>query len=390
MESKKEILKELIRKLHTGTNIEDVKKEFKKRVGDISPLEIAQLEEELIKEGISREEILKMCDVHLAMFQESIKSKKSIVHKDHPIDILMEEHNLLLDFAEKLKEITKALLKEPQNPEHLSTFNHIIQHFKDSESHYLREENGLFPFLEKHGITQPPSVMWMEHNQIREIKKKLYKAQEELEKGPNRDLINLATTLQEMLSNHFYKENNILFPTSLKVISREEWEKIKKNFDEIGYCCFTPAVKKEVKEEPKLTVLKEEIVEFPTGKLTVSQLEAILNTLPIDITFVDKEDTVKYYSASKERIFVRTPAVIGRKVQLCHPQKSLHLVNQILDDFKSGKRDVAEFWINYHNRLVYIRYFAVRNSEGDYLGCLEVTQDITEIQKIRGEKRLLE
>ncbi len=134
--------------------------------------------------------------------------------------------------------------------------------------------------------------------------------------------------------------------------------------------------------------IKEKII-FETGSFAKEELETLLNTLPVDITFVDKNDTVRYFSQTKDRIFPRTKAVIGRKVQQCHPQKSLHVVNQILEDFKNNKRDVAEFWINLNNRLIYIRYFPVRNKSGDYLGCLEVTQDITDIKKIEGERRLL-
>ncbi|MFH1584188.1 MAG: PAS domain-containing protein [Actinomycetota bacterium] len=134
---------------------------------------------------------------------------------------------------------------------------------------------------------------------------------------------------------------------------------------------------------------KNRIISFETGSFSKEELETLLNTLPVDITFVDKEDTVQYFSQSKERIFPRTKAVIGRKVQQCHPQESLHVVNKILEDFKNNKRDIAEFWINLNNRLIYIRYFPVRNKSGDYLGCLEVTQNITDIKKIEGEKRLL-
>lgn len=134
--------------------------------------------------------------------------------------------------------------------------------------------------------------------------------------------------------------------------------------------------------------IKEKII-FETGSFTKEELETLLNTLPVDITFVDKNDTVRYFSQTKDRIFPRTKAVIGKKVQQCHPQKSLHVVNQILEDFKNNKRDVAEFWINLNNRLIYIRYFPVRNKNGEYLGCLEVTQDITDIKKIEGERRLL-
>ncbi len=126
-----------------------------------------------------------------------------------------------------------------------------------------------------------------------------------------------------------------------------------------------------------------------TGELNKEILDAVLNTLPVEITFVDKNDTVRYFNKNGDRIFPRTSAVLGRKVQDCHPKKSLHKVNQILDDFKNNRRDSAEFWIDLNNRKIYIRYFAVRDRNGNYLGCVEVTQDITEIQKIKGEKRLL-
>jgi PAS domain S-box-containing protein len=139
------------------------------------------------------------------------------------------------------------------------------------------------------------------------------------------------------------------------------------------------------KKEPGV----EGTVTFETGTLSKEQIEAIFSALPVDITFVDKDDTVRFFSESKDRIFVRTSAVIGRKVQQCHPQKSLHVVNQLLEDFKGGRRDVGEFWINFEGRLILIRYFPVRNKKGEYLGCIEVTQDITGFKKIEGEKRLL-
>ena len=130
-------------------------------------------------------------------------------------------------------------------------------------------------------------------------------------------------------------------------------------------------------------------IELETGALSRKEIVAILDALPLDITFVGSRDTVRYFNRLGKRIFPRTQAVIGRKVQNCHPPKSLPKVEEILSGFRSGKRDSAEFWINMKNRLVHIRYFAVRDSKGRYLGCLEVTQDITEIKKLEGEKRLL-
>ena len=135
---------------------------------------------------------------------------------------------------------------------------------------------------------------------------------------------------------------------------------------------------------------KKRMLQFETGSLSKEEVEAVLDSLPVDISFIDKEDRVKYFNKAEGRIFVRTKAVIGRKVQLCHPQKSVHVVNKILEAFKTGKKDVAEFWINLNDRLILIRYFAVRGKNGKYLGTVEVTQDITDIKKIQGEKRLLD
>ena len=148
--------------------------------------------------------------------------------------------------------------------------------------------------------------------------------------------------------------------------------------------------------EDKKRILKETapapegVLQFETGSLSKEEIEAILNALPVDISFVDANDAVKYFNKAEKRIFVRTKAVIGRKVQLCHPQKSVHIVNKILETFKTGKKNVAEFWIAMDNRLIHIRYFAVRDKDGKYLGTMEVTQDLTDIKKIEGQKRLLD
>ena len=131
------------------------------------------------------------------------------------------------------------------------------------------------------------------------------------------------------------------------------------------------------------------VLQFETGSLSKEEVDAILESLPVDVTFIDRGDSVKYFSKFGKRIFARPKAVVGRKVQLCHPKKSVHVVNSILEAFKTGEKDVAEFWIQLNNRTIHIRYFAVRNRNGEYLGTVEVSQDITDIKKIEGEKRLL-
>ena len=400
-ENEKQKIKDLIRKLHAGAKPDEVKEKFKQVLKGIGPADIAEIEEELIKEGLPREEIHRLCDVHIAIFKESLEREKTLASPGHPIHTLMEEHKIMLQFAEELKntvEEIKGAKDFDSVSEKMKELSHIAEHFKESEKHYLREENVLFPYLEKHGITQPPAIMWSEHNEIRKEKKKVYELLDTHGSMNFQDftkkLEGAATAIGDMFSSHFYKENNILFPTALKVISENEWREIRKQCDELGYCCFTPESAKGVVEPvaepaPEPPPVEKGKILFETGELSTEELEAVLNTLPVDITFVDKEDKVRYFSQSKERIFPRTKAVIGRKVQQCHPQKSLHVVEQILNDFKKNKRDVAEFWINLKGRLIYIRYFAVRDKNEEYLGCLEVTQDITDIKEIEGEKRLL-
>jgi len=400
-EDKKKMLKELIRQLHSGVSPEQVKEKFKDVLKGVGSEEIARIEEELVREGMPRAEIQRLCDVHLAVFREQLEGQRLQVPSVHSVNILMEEHKIMLQLSEKLSTIANKL-QQISDKNYVADEFHQIEHvsrdFRDSEKHYVREENVLFPILERHGVTEPPAIMWMEHDQIRQHKKRLFKLVEDYGtisfEEFKKQLRETAEVLASILSSHFYKENNILFPTALQVFTEQEWKDVRREFDEIGYCCFTPeslttvAEKREEKTEEK--AVPEGVIQFGAGTLTKEEVEAILNTLPVDITFVGKDDSVKYFSEGKERIFARTRAIIGRKVQQCHPQKSVHVVNKIVESFKDDKKDVAEFWINMNNRLIYIRYFAVRDKSGKYLGTMEVTQDLTDLKKIEGEKRLLD
>ena len=399
-EDKKDLVKGIIKRLHTGADPEKLKEEFKDVLRGLTPAEIGQIEEELIKEGMPVEEVHRFCDVHLALFRENVERSGPQVSQGHPVYILMEEHKIMLAFTDRLRNLVKKLKSlEDFNSAitQMEELGYIVNHLRESESHYSREENVLFPMLEKHGITQPPAMMWMDHDTIREIKKKLFGITEARNDFAFNDFIKsldeAAIALSEMLASHFYKENNVLFPMALKVITEDEWLDIRKEFDELGYCCFTPQppdVHRTVSREEGSATAEKEMVVFETGSFSLEELEAMLDTLPIDITFVDREDTVRYFNQSSDRIFVRTKAVIGRKVQQCHPQKSIDAVNKILDDFKNGGNKPAVFWINMGEKLVYIRYFPVRNKKGEYIGTLEVTQDIKDIKNIMGEKRLLD
>jgi DUF438 domain-containing protein len=397
--NKKKILKEIIAQLHAGVPPEEVKNKFKQFLGGVSSEEIAKIEDALVKEGLPREEIQRLCDVHLAVFREQLEKQKLEVPTGHPVNILMEEHKIMLELAQKLTAVANKVRRISDAGyvgDEIHTLEHIARNFTDSEKHYLREENVLFPVLEKHGVTEPPAIMWMEHNQIREKKKQLSSLVGKYNtvdfQDFKRQLGETAEALNSLLPSHFFKENNILFPTALKVVTSEEWADIRKEFDEVGYCCFTPPqlIASKPGEVKKEAAALEGLLQFETGSLSKDEVEAVLNALPVDISFVDADDAVKYFNKAEKRIFVRTKAVIGRKVQMCHPQKSVHIVNKIVEAFKKGEKDVAEFWITMNNRLIHIRYFAVRDRNGKYLGTMEVTQDLTDLKKIEGQKRLLD
>lgn len=400
-ENRKKMLKELIKQLHAGAAPEEVKQKFKQTLGTTSPLEISQIEQELVQEGMPREEIHRLCDVHLLVFQEQLENQKTeAAPPANPVHILTEEHKIMLQLLD-MTNSTLARIQPVQNssdaPDEMAHLKHIAEDLADSEKHYLREENVLFPILEKHGVKEPPAIMWTEHNQIRPLKKEFCGLIENCSAMSFQDfkkqLAEKAKSLSSVLSSHFFKENNILFPTALRVFTDDEWIEVRKEFDAIGYCRFTPqhliAVPQvERVEKQKAAAVPEGVWQFETGAFSKDELEALLKTVPVDITFVDKDDYVRYFN--KSEIFMRTKAVIGRKVQQCHPQKSVHIVNKILESFKSGRKDVAEFWIPMKGKMIHIRYFAVRDRDGKYLGTMEVTQDITDIKGIEGEKRLLD
>ena len=199
------------------------------------------------------------------------------------------------------------------------------------------------------------------------------------------------------LINEYTIEENIMIPMLLEHLKEEDWNTISEGMPEIGYIIDEVPIWKgysimdSVMQENEVSteIQKEGIVKIPSGEFKLEELTAMLNTLPMDITFVDKNDEVRYFSEGKERAFPRTRSIIGRNVSNCHPPASVHIVEKIVDDFKQGKKDHEDFWIKMGDKYILIRYFAVRSESGEYLGVLEVTQDIKPIQEISGEKRLM-
>jgi len=380
---KKEVVKEIIKKLHQGLSYEEAKEMLIKEVSSLTSYEIAEIEQSLIQEGVTVDEIKQFCNVHALLFNEVLKQNIESLSEVHPVNLFKLEN----------REIEK-ILTELKNADDKEKIKSILLKLKDIEKHYVRKEQLLFPFLEKAGFYGQSKVMWGKHNDIREMLKNAILKIDELELVKYKKEI--LDPLIEEIESMIFKEENILFPTSLEKLSVEDWLEILKQSNDVGYC-FIDVPKKvdEMIEEFKKSVVEtcsyeDRVIKFPSGKLTLDELLYILNTLPVDITFINKNDEVVYFSEGKDRVFLRPKAVLGRNVRNCHPPQSVDKVEQIINDFKSGKRDVAEFWINYKGRFVYIRYFAVRNKFNEYLGTLEVTQDITKIKTLEGERRLLD
>ncbi|MFW9809989.1 MAG: DUF438 domain-containing protein [Candidatus Thorarchaeota archaeon] len=386
--------KKIIKKIQARDDLDEIAKSFSEILGVVTPAEFSYFEKELLDEGVPQKDLNQMQKIQSSLFRVEVQNQKPLETSGHPVHTLMSEHTLLMEFINELNSLVNSIStgELESTPDFLARVQELIEFFIESESHYQREENAVFPVLEKHGLTGPPSAMWSEHQEIHTLEKKIFSLNSEKDPKLIKNIMKMddaVAALSEKLADHFYKENNILFPAALRIFSERDWDVVAQDFDDIGYCSYTPQPKREVLEKA-VGVSESGEVTFGSGTLTLEQLELLFNHLPVDTTFVDDHDRVRFFSESPNRIFVRSRAVIGRSVQLCHPKDSIDRVQEILDDFRAGKRDSAEFWINLRGRAIHIRYFAVRNSSGKYLGCLEVSQDITEIKKIKGEKRLID
>jgi DUF438 domain-containing protein len=408
-ERRREIIKSTIRRIHAGEDVEALKAEFGGAVVGLTEAEIASVEEEAIKEGASVDDVRRLCGAHLEVFKASMARDAAGVAKSidvphwHPLHIQEEEH---IDMANKLallKGQVHALLHGAAGEARAAAVDRLrelVAYFGAAESNFQKQENVYFPLLERHGIAQPPKIMWAEHDLMRAAQKRLAAlsgGDVESSLGALRDTV---LEYEGLLLEHIMKERSILFPASLQLFTEKEWQDARREFDGIGYFAFFPMPiqlgagaagglsSSSEGLSPSRSESRSDSLDLDTGYLSREELVAMLKALPVDITFVDADDKVKYFSETPDRIFVRTKAVIDRSVQNCHPPKSLHVVQAILDDFRAGKKSREDFWLRLGDKFVLIRYFAVRGEDGAYLGTLEVSQDIAPIQAIAGEKRI--
>ena len=399
-QKRKDLLKHMILQLHEGIAPEMVREQLVKLMQKVPYGEVVEVEQELISEGVLDEkEVLKFCDIHTEALEGQIdQSNAKDIPTGHPVEVFLNENKELLKIIRLIKEELSSL--EESKTQNISDplmkikgwFNLLM----DVDKHYRRKENLLFPYLERVGITGPPTVMWAKHDETRELLKAALETLNLSSEISAEDLASVAELVfypaMDAVADMAMKEEEILFPMSMDKITDSDWYDIQEQTLEIGFCLYDPQEKWnpegiDIKENAKED--DENNIQLNSGSFTKKELLAILNSLPIDMTFVNKDNKVKYFSQGQERIFDRNRAILNRDVKLCHPPSSVGIVEEILEDFKSGKESNAPFWINMGGKFIHIEYVALRDENGEYLGTLEVSQDLTEKRKLEGDQRLL-
>ena len=394
---KMQAMLELEEMYETGQlSLEEAREQMKTKVGKIRPYHLAFIEQNM-KSREDDECIRADMRKIIELVEGFMDYSRPDVPEDHPLSHYYKEN----DEMRRLLLAVEDLIQYPMiKNQWLELYDQIRQY----PIHYQRKQNQLYPLLEKKGFDRPTTTMWnfddIIRDEIKESLRLLEANDEEAFIAAQSELIANARDLME-------KEETILYPTSYTLISAEEFEDMKAGDQEIGFAFFTVETpsspnthhstpKEGFAEDLQALLSKygysagpQQELDVATGKLTLEQINLIYQHLPIDISFVDENELVKFYSDTDHRIFPRSKNVIGRQVSNCHPRKSVHIVEEIVAKFRSGEQDKAEFWINKPEVFLYIVYFAVRDKQGRFRGVLEMMQDCTHIRELTGSQTLL-
>jgi uncharacterized protein len=396
-----EELHAIVKDLHAGKTVEEVKPRFEELIKDVEATEIAAMEQKLIEGGVPDTEVKRLCDVHVQVFADALAGHEPVsVPAGHPLDTFQRENQALLQVTASLRKVAEAVGEPPDGAAWARLKGALagtVERLAEIDKHYLRKENQLFPFLEEHGVEGPSKVMWSIHDDIRALIKQ---ARATIAQDDAALAVSTCLALAKMADDMVTKEEQVLHPMAVDTLSDDEWAKIRAGEGDIGYAFVenvpewpagaeagaagAPAGAAAAAAEGDGSLLA-----LNTGGLSLDELNLVLGVLPIDFQYVDEHDRVRFYSEG-HRIFPRSPGVIGRKVQNCHPPQSVHKVHQIIDAFRAGEKDTAEFWIEMQGMFLHIRYFAVRDAGGNYRGVVETVQDVAGIRALQGQRRLLD
>ncbi|HHT20062.1 MAG TPA: DUF438 domain-containing protein [Tissierellia bacterium] len=391
--TKKDRLKKLIQDLHAGRSEAEVKAQFKQEFGHVTSEEISQMEQALIREGTSVQDIQKLCNVHAAIFSGNITDLHTMDRIDrkpgHPLFVFRKENQGIYQYMEETVRGLMDRFQADPTDDHRIDLLAAIKKLATIDQHYARKENLFFPYLEKNGITGPPQVMWGKDDEIRDRLKHILQT----ELAPA-ELLEAIEDVLEEIDSMIIKENDILSPLLVRNIEPADWVTIAQASHQIGYV-FSGGIEGaspsdanhwlekhsgQLPEEPAEEVLEATgFIRFPSGLIRHEDLIHMLNTSPQDFTYIDQDDKVRYFSEGKHPVFDRTRTIIGRDVRLCHPPRAVPVVDQMLADFKAGLKDEETRIVMAGTKVLLVRYFAVRDENNHYIGTLETTEEISGI-----------
>lgn len=384
-------LADFSRHLISGEDGRMLIEKYKQIINTVTPAETMQVLDIMLSEGIPNEIVKANVGKIINVFYKSLSAYQwEKPGEGHFLYYLMLENREVQKIMTKLKSVIKVFFKG-ENQDFSTLRLKLMQHveqLKTYELHYIKKENILFPYIEK-AFPQYRclQLMWSFHDDFRRSLKVLdVILQDTL---PDKELLNKEIgKLFFVVLPIVFREEQIVFPVALRAIPEKAWIEMMEQSYDTEWCFIEEPDRKYNTNQSSFSLNGK--INLGTGFLNPEQVIMLLNNLPVDITFIDENDEVLYFSGAKDRIFPRSKAIIGRKVQNCHPPESVHIVNEIITAFRNGQNDHADFWIQMKSRFINIRYFALRNEQGLYKGTIEVSQDVTEIRSLQGERRLLE
>lgn len=373
-----------------GEKLGELVRENQPLIDSCIPADVMAVVDQLVLRKIPLEDLKKGINKLLNLLHKTLTEYPYYPPlKNSYLGCLVENNRLLDEKLQEIRPLIRVINKESNN---ILLRKELLNRFTEIEkinSYYIIKENVLFPVIERYiPEFRCLSVMWSFHD---DIKRNLKAAVQQLKEDSVFDLKLFNRLVGDLFFNIYaikFREERILYPIVQEIIPEKILNELFKDSLEIGFPYFSPETL--TGHENVNTVSETNAIDLETGKLTVEQIKLLFNHLPVDITFVDENNKVRYFSTPKKRIFPRTKSVIGRDVHNCHPPESVHVVEQIVESFRKGEKDVVCFWINMKGERLLIQYFAIRDENGNYKGVVEVSQEITEIQNLQGENRLLD